>query len=107
MMWAERRAEAMRWVSELPAPIPTFSTRSTLTKVVNEIVEIRRQHAEAFQYDSGYDGGEFSAGMHERAEDREIAAAISSNGWTRASLDQELRRRTTKRWAKEILMGWV
>ena len=82
------------------------SGRSSLTTVSNLIMRIRRDHDEAFQFDAGYDAGEFSGPAHARAEAREIETAIADNGWTRQELDAELRERTSARWAHRVLMGW-
>jgi hypothetical protein len=80
--------------------------RSSLTTVSNLILRIRREHDKAFSYDAGYDGGEFSGPAHQRAETREIEVAVASNGWTWQALEDELRARTTARWAHYVLMGW-
>lgn len=80
--------------------------RSTLTDITNAIVQIRFRHNQAYSYDAGYDGGEFSGPAHQRAEERELALALADAGWTWTTLEEELRRRTTARWAHYIVMGW-
>lgn len=81
--------------------------RSSLTEVVNRIVAIRQNHNQAFQYDAGYDGGEFSGPAHRRTEDREHAQVLADTGWTWGTLEREVEQRTTKRWARYVRWGWL
>lgn len=94
-----------KYLDHQPAFVPRHR-RSSLSKVVSDIVRVRRDHREGYEMDSGYDGGEFSGPFHENREREDVEGAIVTNGWTHDDLVSELQRRTTKRWAHFVDMGW-
>lgn len=73
----------------------TALTRSSLSEAASAVVAIRRSYAEAYEYDSGYDGGEFSGLANARAEERAITEALTSRGWTRAEYNEAIEERTS------------
>lgn len=87
------------WVS--PGP-----PRSTLTEISNLIMAIRRRHNHEFMLEAATDHGSLSVLRHMARERDEISRAAREHGWSMASLEAELERRTTLRWAHKITKGW-
>lgn len=80
--------------------------RSTLTKIANEIQQIRNHHNDEFRRTIRQAGGSIHALRLRAQEDTEIRQALYRNGWNYLTLEAEMERRTTARWARKVIHGW-
>lgn len=70
-------------------------TRSTLSVAASTVWRIRSDFTEAYEYDSGYDGGEFSGPALARGEEKAITFALTGLGWTRTAYNEAIEERTS------------
>lgn len=75
--------------------------RRTIISIAFEVLSIRLKHAEVAPFDEMFDGGEWSAAVHEEAAEREIMAVLKRNLLTPDQYNQRLIRQTSERWAYE------
>lgn len=80
--------------------------RSNITTVANQILQIRRWYNEEFRRVIREKGGSIYALKLRREEDQSIASALRRHGWTYGTLEAEIERRTTARWARYVIHGW-
>lgn len=55
-----------------------------------EAIEIYVRHAEAAEYDAGFDAGEFSGPAHSRVADDKVAALAAEHGTTFSKVRAEM-----------------
>ena len=84
----------------------TAPQRSSLTQIANQIAQIRSWHNEEFRKNVRTRNSPLPALRLQAAEERAITSAVYRHGWTLGSLEAELTRRTTARWARKIIHGW-
>lgn len=74
-------------------------TRSTLSVAASAVKRIQDAYAEAYEYDTGFDAGEFSGPANHRASERAITEALAALGWTRVEYNESLVVQTSARYA--------
>jgi hypothetical protein len=70
----------------------------TLSVLSSTLLRLDTASADAREWDSGYDAGEFSGPAHYRLLKQETREALADAGWTARSFLLELHARVSSRW---------